>query len=101
MDYIVGGSRIGEDAMISLKIRKLDVITVYPSGENKGPKRYFGKKFAVVAYELTHEIKGFMDVPLPAGCQDIHPVAIGVIMNAIKRGVFDSFIRPEYVIEAA
>ena len=86
--------------MISLKIRKLDVITVYPSGENKGPKRYFGKKFAVVAYELTHEIKGFMDVPLPKGSDDIHPVAIGVLMNAISRGSYNSLL-PQYETKAA
>ena len=67
------------------KIKKIDVLGVYPQGK----RTYHGKKWGVAHYELAGEVKGVIDFPLPPECDDIHPVAIAAIMNAVTRGVYD------------
>jgi len=76
--------------MSSLKIRKIDVLKVYPTETGT----YFGRKWALVAYELSNDVKGIIDLPIPKDCDDIHPVAIGAIRGAINRGIFDNILRP-------
>jgi len=78
------------------KIRKLDIIAVYPA-----KSLYFGKKWAVVAYELTGGIVGFLDVALPKDCDDIHPIATAAMLSTISRGTFAQKTKADYVPAAA
>lgn len=83
------------------RIKKLDVIDVYPKGHNKGPKNYFGKKWAVIKFELVMKgevIEGLIDVPLPKDCDDIHPVAADAINKAVSRGTLEA--AADYVLAA-
>lgn len=79
-----------------LKIKKIDVIKVYPTEDGL----YFGRKWALIAYELSRDIKGVMDVPLPKECDSVHPVAISAINGIINRGTYDNVIVPDYKIVA-
>ena len=78
-----------------IKIRKIDVLDVYPKGE----RLYFDKKWAIIAYELQcghRDIVGIMDMPLPKESDDIHPLARDALMKCIARGTFALYDKKEY-----